>query len=50
MIKGKGSMTQEEHDAFIKDKGMTEKEHEEWHKKHDNDPEYWAKKCGQKKK
>jgi len=50
MIKGKKSMTQEEHDAFCKKKGMTEEEHKKWHQEHDNDPEFWAKKCGQKKK
>ncbi|MCX6806666.1 MAG: hypothetical protein NT135_00880 [Candidatus Berkelbacteria bacterium] len=47
-IKGKMAMTQEEHDAFIKKKGMTEKEHECWHKEHDNDPKFWEEKAKQK--
>jgi hypothetical protein len=27
--------TQETHDKFIKERGMTEKEHEEWHRQND---------------
>ena len=37
-------MTQEEHDSFIKKGGLSEEEHERWHKEYDNDPDFWAKK------
>lgn len=44
MIKDKGSMTQKEHDKIVKEMGLTEEEHKKWHKEHENDPDFWAKK------
>ena len=42
--KGKNIMTQEEHDDFMKNSGISEEEHERWHKEHDGDEKYWAEK------
>lgn len=45
MIKDKKIMTQEEHDAFMKEMGITEEEHERWHKEHEQDPSLWKQKA-----